>query len=257
MIYRPPNSDASCASSVEDSIALAVDTGISDIIITGDFNFDVLSSQTARKIDSLCVQFSLYQLLNNPTHFTEHSSSLIDLILVSNKNHVLLSGVGEPFLNQPLRYHCPVYGNLKFSKPKTISFIRHVWYYERGDYNSSRVKTSEIPLESLQSNEIDLYANNLHSAVVNIAHECIPNRQVRVKISEPPWLTTYVKRHIRNRKRAYRKAKQSNIEHDWHKFRKIRNAVVKLIRESKQFYYDKLRTSLLLVHFQQKIGGLH
>ena len=36
----------------------------------------------------------------------------------------------------------------------------------------------------------------------------------------------------------------SNLEHDWHKFRKIRNAVVKLIRESKQSYYDKLKDKL-------------
>ena len=34
--YRPPNSDAAYTSLIEDSIGLATDTNISDIIITGD-----------------------------------------------------------------------------------------------------------------------------------------------------------------------------------------------------------------------------
>ena len=61
-------------------IALAVDTGISDIIITGDFNLNMLSQQTSRKIDTVCQTYSLSQIISEPTHFTEHSSSLIDLL---------------------------------------------------------------------------------------------------------------------------------------------------------------------------------
>ena len=82
-----------------DSIALAVDTGISEIIITGDLNLNFLSSPTRRKIEALCTQFMLFQSITQPTHFTETSSSLIDLILVSNKDHLVISGVGDPFLH--------------------------------------------------------------------------------------------------------------------------------------------------------------
>ena len=52
--YRPPNSDSTYYTSIEDSLHLATDTGINDIIITGDFNFNLLHQQTIRKIDSLC-----------------------------------------------------------------------------------------------------------------------------------------------------------------------------------------------------------
>ena len=44
------------------------------------------------------IKFSLTQVVNEPRHFTEHSSSLIDMMLVSNPNHVILNGVGDPFL---------------------------------------------------------------------------------------------------------------------------------------------------------------
>ena len=87
-----------------------MDTQINNIIITGDFNLDVFSRQTSRKVSELCEQFSLYQTVSEPTHFTENSSSLIDIILTNDKSNLIYSGVAEPFLNQNVRYHCPTYG---------------------------------------------------------------------------------------------------------------------------------------------------
>ena len=72
----------------------------------------------SRKIDSLRSQFAFYQSIDQPTHYTENSASLLDIILVHNKDSLVFSGVGDPFLGQDLRYHCPVFGILKFSKPK-------------------------------------------------------------------------------------------------------------------------------------------
>ena len=191
VFYRPPNSDANYFSNIEDSLALAVDTGISDVIVTGDFNLNMLNVRTSRKIESLCIQFSFYQSIDKPTHFTENTSSLIDIVLVSNKDHLLFSGVGDPFLNQELRYHCPVYGILKFSKPKFKTFLRHVWYYDRGNFNLLREKATTLDWESLQDNDINVYADNINTAINSIASECILNKQIKVKPSDPPWLTSF------------------------------------------------------------------
>ena len=95
LFYRPANADGQCFSNIENSISTAIDTGISDIIITGDFNFNYQNAQARRKIDMLCTQFSLNQQIDQPTHYTEQSSSLIDIILVSNKDNLLFSGVGD------------------------------------------------------------------------------------------------------------------------------------------------------------------
>ena len=102
--YRPPNSLPAVLSSIEDSIGLALDTNVHNIFITGDIS----ANRSARKIDDICLQYNLNQLITDPTHFTETSNSIIDLFLTSNKNDVLLSGVGEPFLEQNIRYHCPI-----------------------------------------------------------------------------------------------------------------------------------------------------
>ena len=113
-------------SAIEDSINPAVDSGVNDIVITGDFNLNMQNVQSACKLTSLCEQLSLVQSIEEPTHFTETSSSLINLFLVNNKEHLILSGVGDPFLHQDIRYHCPVFGIFNFHKPKCLSFKRRI-----------------------------------------------------------------------------------------------------------------------------------
>ena len=91
-----------------------------------------------------------------------------------------------------------------------MSFKRHVWYYERGDYDLLRNKASEINWDTLQNDDNDLYTNNIHNAAIEIASGCIPNKEIKVKATHPPWITYSLKRHILKRKRAYNRAKRSN-----------------------------------------------
>ena len=54
-------------------------TNISDIIITGDFNFN-MAQNALNKMSELILEYNLTQLISEPTHVTEHSSSILDLI---------------------------------------------------------------------------------------------------------------------------------------------------------------------------------
>ena len=63
LFYRPPSSNANYYTNIENSLTLALDSGETDIEITGDFNFHPLHPQTARKIESFCTFFHLPTLL--------------------------------------------------------------------------------------------------------------------------------------------------------------------------------------------------
>ena len=104
--------------------------------MTSDFKLDILKDNSSRKVKDKCQQFNFEQIINEPTHFTENSSSLIDLILTSNRNTILLSGVGKPFLEHNIRYHCPVFCILTFSKPSAPLYKRRVYVYDRGNYQA-------------------------------------------------------------------------------------------------------------------------
>ena len=244
VFYRPPSADALYFSSIEDSIHLAVDTGINDIIITGDFNYNMLNAHTSNKIKSICEQFSLTQTIDNPTHFTEHSSSLIDIILTNNETNMVYSGVRDPFLNQEIRFHCPVFGILNFTKPKFKSYTRHTWSYDRGDYNLLREKAADTNWNILSDPDINIHTKNITDHIISISKACIPNRLTRIKPDEPLWMNTNIKRYIRKRKRAYKQAKRTNIPSHWRKFRAIRNRVITMIRESKKTLNETIENKL-------------
>ena len=85
---------------------------------------------------------------------------------------------------------------------------------------------------------------NITDTILSLSKSCIPNKFVRMRPSEPPWMTTIIKQQIRKRKRAFRRAKQTKTVVQWAIFKRIRNNVVSLIRESKQNIEEKLSTKL-------------
>ena len=123
------------------------------------------------------MQFDLQQTIDEPTHLTEYSSTLLDIVLTGDADHRIFSGVGDPFLTQTVRYHCPTYGIFNFNKPKRKSFCRHTCSFERGDYDTLREKASLTNWDSftIQINEITIQAQNISNHIIAIAKECIPN----------------------------------------------------------------------------------
>ncbi|XP_053383769.1 uncharacterized protein LOC128549981 [Mercenaria mercenaria] len=244
VFYRPPSSDTIYNNLIEGSIGLAIDTNISDIIITGDFNYNALCPTPHRNILSITQQFNLEQLIEEPTHFTEHSTSILDLIFVTNRNNILLSGVGEHFLEQDQRYHVPIFGLLKFNKLKQKCFDRLIWEYDRGDYDSLRAEIDNFNWNSCIDPDINIYASNIISQITVISKHNIPNKNITIRPSDVPWMNNNIRKNIRKRKRIYRKAKRTNSPNHWHKFRQVRNETVLLIREAKSQYLIKLSDKL-------------
>ena len=243
-IYRPPNSNNNYYDLIENTFDNLSNISTKDLIILGDFNCDMLSSPN--KMENIASSYNLQQLIDEPTHFTEHSSSIIDLILVTKPENVIYSGVSSPFINDLIRYHCPIVVVLKHRKIKQTSFKRHIWLYDKGDYSKFRNKLSQINWdEMLASQNIDQCACEFAKEIIKAAKESIPNKVVTIRPLEPQWINGYVKRQIKQRKRLFRKAKRTNNESIWQKFRQKRNEVVSIIRNAKKQFHDKLTNDLI------------
>lgn len=175
-IYRPPNSGNDYWDLIENTFDNLNNSSINDLIILGDFNCDMSNLTPTNKISQLCLSYTLTQLIDEHTHFTEHSSSLIDLILVSKPQNVTYNGVSSPFVPDLIRYHCPSLICLNYIKYKQKSYKRHVWIYEKGDYEKFRQILSEINWDDLFSiNDINSTVDNITDAIITAAKDCIPN----------------------------------------------------------------------------------
>ena len=123
--YRPPNSSVDYFHLISESIDRAHITNINDIIIVGYFNYNMLFNENNR-VNDLLQLYGLKQLIKEATHYTEHSASLIDLIMVRNESNILTSGVADPFISHQIRYHCPTVVLLKFTRPTLRSYKRKI-----------------------------------------------------------------------------------------------------------------------------------
>ena len=79
-------------------------------------------------------------------------------------------------MSQDLRYHCPVFGVLNFSKPRGKSYVRTTWSYDRGDYNLLKQKASLNDWESFYDTDINKHVPDITNHMTDTAKECIPNR---------------------------------------------------------------------------------
>ena len=244
--YRPPNSPIATLTAIGDSIGMALDTNAHDILLTGDFNINMADNRNSTKIKDLCQEHGLSQLISDPTHYTETSQSTIDLILTNNSDDILTSGVGEPFLDQNIRYHCPVFCVLDFNKPKIRSFKRHIWLFDQGNYHYQALSTelNNTNWDNLKDIDINKYTNNITEHIIKSTSKHIPNKFINVRPSDPSWLNTNIKKLIRKRKRFYTKYKKSRANSDHEKYKKIRNHVNNEIRKSKQAVNDNIADKL-------------
>ena len=127
----------------------------------------------------------MYQTITEPTHFTKHSSSLVDVVFISDNSNILYSGVAEPFLHQDIRYHCPIYGICKFSKNVRKSFTHCIWKYDEGNYDLLRTKISETNWDAISDTDVNIFAKNLTNYIITLSTECIPNKTIRIRPSDP------------------------------------------------------------------------
>ena len=84
------------------------------------------NSFEGKTIESITSQFGLYQLINEPTHLLENSSSCMDLIFTTQPNLVIESGV-HPSLH-PNCHHQIVFGKFNLMIFYPPPFSREVWH---------------------------------------------------------------------------------------------------------------------------------
>ena len=204
---------------VSESLDRACSTQVKDIVLLDDFNCDASKPQNNRILD-LMQQYNFDQFITESTHFTEHSSSLLDLIFVRNKSNVFKAGVLDTFIENQVRYHVPTAVIFKFLKNIQQPYKRHIWLYEKGNYDEYRHILNNIDWDGItDGNDLDNLAEKFTDTLIKAAEKTVPNKTVTIRPDDYPWINGKIRKLIRNRKRLFRKARKSNNNiRLWHFF---------------------------------------
>jgi hypothetical protein len=190
-----------------------------NIILTGDLNSDLFSSRNNKFIDTMNL-FNLANVIEKPTRITEHSSTLLDPIIISDSVHYSYSDVLK--IPSDISDHDASIFFIEYPKFQTRSFQRKVWLYERTDYENFSSKLDTVDWNALLSDleDVDEMCNTFTETFLRVARECIPTKMVTVRNSDRPWFNSELRREIRKRDRIRKTAKTYNKQSDIDKYQK-------------------------------------
>ena len=231
------------------------------VVILDDFNVkssnwckNDITTTEGKTIENISSQFGLHQMINEPTHILESSSSCIDLIFTSQPNLITESGV-HPSLH-PNSHHQIIFAksNLEIHYPPP--YFRDVWHYQ--DANTDLIRRA-IDMFDWDRAFVDTNVNEkafiLNKIILNILSNFIPHETLTVDDKGPLWFTKKLINLIQEKKnvyKSYRNSKNNNNIHYLRRLKVVQEDLHNAIEVSKQNYYSRI--TYKLTHIQKFVG---
>jgi hypothetical protein len=167
-----------------------------------------------------------WNVIEKSTRVTEHSSTLLDPIIISDSIHYSFLDVLK--VPSDISDHDASIIFIECPNFQTRSFQREVWLYERTDNEKFASKLDTVDWNALlsDSEDVDEMSNTFTETFLRVARECIPTKMVTVRNSDRPGFNSELRREIRKRDRIRKTAKNISSSQI---LTKIRNRKIKLL----------------------------
>ena len=153
--YRPPNSSPDVFKSLHSVLSSLRRQNFSNLVLCGDFNIDLRYSRPNDSLSLLQLDFQLTQVINEPTRVSPSSSSMIDLIFLSNPTTLVSCGTEAPLANSD---HHSVAVTINVSskpfQPKPPK--KQVWLYSQTNISLATQLLKALPVATA-ADDTDLF----------------------------------------------------------------------------------------------------
>ena len=152
---QTPNATSEVLEKLYDVLSsLRPQTDFSNLVLCGDFNIQPSSNRSNDSLSYLQSYFQVSQIVNEPTSVLS-SSSIIDLIFLSNPNTLVSCGTLAPLANSD-HYTVQVIINISSKKTSSNPPRKQVRMYSQTDFSLANQLLKELPVASCTDN-IDLF----------------------------------------------------------------------------------------------------
>ena len=237
-LYRPPSTNAETDLRIEQNI----ETGYlrnREVILVGDLNVNYLDKKTYSKHRLIRSIISMHMSQHDTVVTRPKSNTCLDHICTTHGTFI--SDVTVP--NIGIADHLPVFFCRKYMKIKKESRHKTINYQDLKNLNLKAL------LEDLRNSpwdsafvfdEIDDICDALDLILNEALKSHIPSKQKRVKkIKQPAWINATIVNAIKKRDNELKKARSSNSQDDWAKYKGTKCFVTNLIRKSKRMYVQE------------------
>ncbi len=240
-LYRPPDGNIDIALNLLESKLNDIYTeGVSDVLIMGDMNIDLMTKRhpNSKKLLALLKSCALTQLICCPTRITETTATLLDHIICNRDDMYYQWGTYDPGISD----HCLTYVARKKKKlPKDGTRV------SCRNYNKLDVLSFQHDIDNtdwsdvLMSEDPNTAAGLFTEKFIEICNKHAPMRTITMKDHAPAWVTNDYLAHRDERK------------HHCKTFNKHPTPENKLLKDKSINRCNELRLSLQRSYFQEAI----
>jgi hypothetical protein len=198
------------------------------ILILGDFNDKCLqwnsnhsNSELKNKFFDLIEGNNLHQMINEPTHIKDTSTSLLDLIITDSPAYMLNTGTWTP-IGDP--YHSTIFCRFQFLIKRNPKYKREIWKYDQCDFVALNEELSNAPWNVLDTfDDVNDAVDYFMTLFLNICRKHITIKTVTVNPKDKPWFNDHVKEGFKIRDKAHKKLKRNNSPENRANYRAARH----------------------------------
>lgn len=235
--YRPPKLNVKIFLD-ELEITISSCMAVSEhIICLGDFNINLLDavSPASGLFHALMEVVGLSQLINQPTRISKTSSTLLDLILTSDRKFVVESGVHDIHFSDHDLTFCEI--NLL----KSVRQAKFVKYRNFKNINEGAFvrDLKQLPWNAIYRNsDIDKKIELFNSYITNLFDLHAPVISARITKPSKAWITDNIKLLKSLRNKAKTKFRKTKLPAHWEYYKSLRNFTTLAIRNEKKAYLN-------------------
>ena len=200
-------------------------------MIIGDFNIDFGNKKLVSnsKLELLENRYGLKQVIHGYTRVTDTSSTCIDLLFTDMIN-ILKTGI----INYNISDHLPIYLIKKKMRNKVnkIEVVGRSYLRYDKDRFDGTLKSQDWTSFEISEDPTELwncFIKNVGEALDTVC----PIKSLKVVENKPEWLSYDLLIRMRERDKAYRKARRTKCQADWTIARNLRNTLSMDIKTSK------------------------
>ena len=185
---------------------------------------------------------SLSNIILQPTRITDHSSTLIDVILVTDSMTSLNADIID--IDNDVSDHKAISTYLKFHENPQSCTKRTVWNYNKGDYERLNKMIDDEDWTYINEMTVDESCSCFTELIISFMKICIPSKEVTIRPNDKPWYDSEIRRTSRIRDRQRTKAIRTSKTEDWTNYKKLRNKVNNLKKYAKEQFYNNIETTI-------------
>ena len=212
--YRPPKQSVdevdNFISLLQESLDRIFHRKFESIVLLGDFNdvctdweADHNSSDLKLKLYDLINVNDLHQTIREPTHISTTFANLLDILITDSPGYIINQQILPPIGSN----HQIVKAQFKIQYKRDKAYQRDIWDYKKGDYVGLNRDIGLAPWRLCYEfyEEIDDITDFWYGLYSELCRSKVPNRTIKIRPNDKPWITREVKQSIKTRNRLFKR----------------------------------------------------